>query len=194
MKSYRMLALVGMMTAAALSGCSGGSSAPSQAAAQQTDAAAAKNPIAKSAMAFLDAVIAGNTEAATNMLTPAAIKQFRDNGKQFAPPGLGTASFKLGEVRQSSPDQAAVQCLVADSQAGEANQEELCCLMRQVDGNWRVAGIAYMVSADQPPVILNFEQATPNRPAAQPASQYADGQPTKQAPRTAQESTSATVR
>jgi hypothetical protein len=79
------------------------------------------------------------------------------SGKQFAPPGLETATFKLGDVRPTSADQAIVQCVLTDSSEGTPRSEEMCCLMRKVDNDWRVSGIAYGTAPDQPWTLTNFE-------------------------------------
>ena len=79
------------------------------------------------------------------------------SGKQFAPPGLESATFKIGEVRSPSEDQAIVQCVLTDSSEGQPHSEEMCCLLRKVENDWRVCGIAYGTTADKPWTLTNFE-------------------------------------
>ena len=115
-------------------------------------------PIARNAHAFLDSVIQGDTRRATALLTPRAVEQIRHNGKAFAPPGLETAGFELGRIRKPSPEQALVQCFLSDSASGGNQKEEMCCMMKLVDGHWLVSGIAFRVSPQKPPFILDFEK------------------------------------
>jgi hypothetical protein len=199
----RCLSLSVMFGLATLVGCGGGDSPAPQAATQQTVALAPQQrpaePISAAAYDFISAVVQGETQRATSLLTPQAVQQFAAAGKQFAFPGMGSATFQIGQTRKASETQAAVQCLLADSQAG--GQEEMCCLMRMVDGAWRVSGIAFEVGANQPPQVLDFERpdAPPTAPAASPATnpQFATqpGQPNPSAvPRTAQDPGSAPTR
>ena len=115
------------------------------------------NPIAKAAHDFLDAVLKGDTQRASARLTPEAMQRIVQSGKQFAPPGLESATFRIGEVRSPSEDQAIVQCVLTDSSEGQPHSEEMCCLLRKVENDWRVCGIAYGTTADKPWTLTNFE-------------------------------------
>ena len=57
------------------------------------------NPAARAAHDFLGAVLKGNTQAASALLTPAATQRIIASGKQFSPPGLETATFRIGAGR-----------------------------------------------------------------------------------------------
>ncbi len=145
-----------------LAGCSKSSSTGGMATAdngtptiKETDPAT--NPIAKAAYDFLDAVLKGDTQRASARLTPKAMQRIVDSGKQFSPPGLETASFKIGEVRSPSEDQAIVQCVLTDNSDGKPHSEEMCCLLRKVENDWRVSGIAYGTTPDQPWTLSDFE-------------------------------------
>ncbi len=202
----RCLYLSVMIGLGVLVGCGGGE-APSPPAATQPVALAPQQrptePIAAAAYDFISAVVQGETQRATSLLTPQAVQQFAAAGKQFAFPGMGSATFQIGQTRQASESQAAVQCLLADSNAvGQAGgREEMCCLMRMVEGSWRVSGIAFEVGPNQPPQVLDFErpEAPPTAPAASPAAnpQFATqpNQPNQVAvPRTAQDPFAAPTR
>jgi hypothetical protein len=175
----------------------GCSQSPSGGAATPVDPS--KDPVARVAYEFLDAVLKGDTQRAGAQLTPTAMQRIIESGKQFAPPGLENASFRIGEVRKPSDSQALVQCLLtapaADS--GQTRQEEMCCLMRLVENNWRVSGIAYASGPKQPLTIMDFEtgrvvqQPTNNAPTTQGTSPLA-GRPSP--PRTAQETVPASIR
>lgn len=198
----RCLYLSVMIGLATLVGCGGGDAPAPQAATQQPVALAPQQrpaePIAAAAYDFISAVVQGETQRATSLLTPQAVQQFAAAGKQFAFPGMGSATFQIGQTRKASETQAAVQCLLTDSAAG--GQEEMACLMRMVEGSWKVSGIAFEISPNQTQV-LNFEQPEAPRtaPAASPATnpQFATqpGQPNPSAvPRTAQDPFAAPTR
>jgi hypothetical protein len=166
---------------------------------------AANNPalaeVAKATADFLDAVLKGDTQRASARLTPQAMQRIIASGKQFAPPGLESATFRIGQIRTPSEDQALVQCVLTDaSEPGKSRSEEMCCLMRRVDNDWRVSGIAYGTAPNQPWTLSNFEtgQSTtiPRQPTNQtPAGDMAGGQQTgRPSPRTAQEQAPTTQR
>lgn len=154
------------------------------------------DPAAQAAYDFLDAVLKGDSQRASQRLSPLAMQRIVESGKQFAPPGLESASFHIGEVRQppGSPSQALVQCLLTDaSPSGEKRREEMCCLMRLVEGQWCVSGIAYSTGPNRPPMILDFEnpprRSSPTQPMAEAGGQSPPGQvdrPTS-TPRTARD-------
>ena len=115
----------------------------------------ADEPILRAAGGFLEAVFQGDSQSAIGWLTPLAVQRIRQSNQAFAPPGLDTASFSLGQLRKPSSDRAIVQCIVTPT--GQ-KQEEMCCMLRLVDGQWRVSGIAFQVSHDKRPFILDFEK------------------------------------
>jgi len=115
------------------------------------------NPMAKAAYDFLDAVLKGDTQRASARLTPTAMQRIIASGKNFSPPGMETASFKIGEVRAPSADQAIVQCVLTDTSEGTPHSEEMCCLLRKVENDWRISGIAYGTTPDKPWTLTDFE-------------------------------------
>src|SRR5262249_52630566 len=117
----------------------GTSSANNGTSAAQTDTNT--NPIAHAASEWLDAVLKGDTQRASARLTPQAMQRIIDSGKQFSPPGVETEGFQVSEVRTPSPDQAVVQCVLNYTAEGKHHSEEMCCIMRRVDNDWRVSGI-----------------------------------------------------
>jgi len=141
----------------------------------------ASNPIAKAAYDFLDAVLKGDTQRASARLTPQAIQRIVSSGKQFSPPGLESATFKIGEVRAPSDDQAIVQCVLTDSAEGTPHSEEMCCLLRKVENDWRVSGIAYGTTPDKPWTLTDFESgqsmAIPRQTMSGMASATGNGGP-----------------
>lgn len=128
------------------------------------------NPIAASAYQFLDAVIAGDTTRADQMLTPLASEQLAKTGQRFAPPGEGPTRFEVGDIREFGDGLAAVECQIYGKLAGEELAETLGCLLRQVEGQWLVSGVAYETGPSDPPTIINFEQAEGNQQVARPTN------------------------
>jgi hypothetical protein len=164
-----------------ISGC--GQSASNEPAATATAAPAAPNTdaVSKAAADFLDAVLKGDSQRASARLTPQAMQRIIASGKQFAPPGLDTASFQIGQVRSPAQGQALVQCVLTDASTNAPRNEEMCCLMRFVDNDWRVSGIAYGTSADQPWTLSDFETgqnvSIPRHPSMMAPAAPAAGQP-----------------
>jgi hypothetical protein len=156
-KRTGILAVLGlsMLAGCSKSGSSGTTTTTEGVTVNETDPNA--NPMAKAAYEFLDAVLKGDTQRASAKLTPQAMQRIVTSGKQFAPPGLETASFKIGEVRSPSQDQAVVQCVLTDAVDGTPHSEEMCCLLRKVDNDWRVCGIAYGTTPDKPWTLSDFE-------------------------------------
>ncbi len=122
-----------------------------------------------------------------------------ESGKQFAPPGLETATFRIGQVRMPSANQALVQCILTDaSTPGSPRSEEMCCLLKLVENDWRISGIAYGTAGNQPWTLSDFETGKTTaipRPAggqANAAQQAASTRPSP--PRTAQEQPGGVVR
>jgi hypothetical protein len=176
-----------------LSGCGQTSSNETVSATPATNVAPNTDAVARAAADFLDAVLKGDTQRASARLTPQAMQRIIASGKQFNPPGLESATFRIGQVRSPAKGQALVQCVLTDNSASNA-PEEMCCLMRFVDNDWRVSGIAYATAADQPWMLSDFETgqniAIPRQPSMQaPAGQTVQaadtGRPSP--PRTASE-------
>jgi hypothetical protein len=165
MNCYTRLGIVTVLSFGILAGCSksspsgsaaaGGAAPESAPAITETDPNS--SPMARAAYDFLTAVLKGDTQAASNKLTPQAIQRIIASGKQFSPPGLENATFKIGEVRAPSADQAIVQCVLTDASEGQPHSEEMCCLLRKVDNDWRVSGIAYGTAPNMPWTLSDFE-------------------------------------
>ena len=156
--------------------------------------------VTQAAADFLDAVLKGDTKRAKARLTPKSMERIVESGKQFSPPGLETASFRIGQIRMPSANQALVQCILTDAATpGSPRSEEMCCLLKLVENDWRVSGIAYGTAGNQPWTLSDFETGKSTaipRPAAGGRSsavqQAATTRPSP--PRTAQEQPSGVVR
>ena len=129
-----------------------------------------QQPVVQAAERFLDAVIQGDSRHALEAMTANAMAQIQSSGKAFAPPGLESAKYRLGEVRLPSPEQAIVQCFLTDASNPAAPQEEMCCMLKLADGRWGVSGIAFQTSPKQPLFILDFERPSRSGPAGQTVS------------------------
>jgi hypothetical protein len=146
---------------------------------------AASNPVAQAASEWLDAVLKGDTQRAVKQII---------NGKTFSPPGVDNPSYQIGEVRTPSHDQAIVQCVLNYTAEGKQQSEEMCCLLKRIENNWRVSGIAYGTTPDKPWTLSDFEtgQDIPIPRQTMSNSGMADsnaGRPSP--PRTAQEAPAA---
>lgn len=168
--SVRVFTVLMMFATIVASGCS--KSEPTATPSASTPQAAAEpsnDPAALAAKTFIEAVVRGDTEGATQALTPQAIQQFEASGQRFAAPGLDSAQFRMGQVRKVNDTQALVQCMLSEKTAdGTSPEQEMCCIMKLVDGSWRVSGLAVDPGDGTPATILNFEQ--PAQPQAPPAA------------------------
>jgi hypothetical protein len=200
------VAVVVLFGISLVTGCGGGDAGNDSTASgtQPTTATPTTGPapsteaVTKAASDFLDAVLKGDTQRASARLTPQAIERIIASGKQFAPPGLETATFRIGQVRMPSPNQALVQCVLTDTPADgtPARNEEMCCLLKLVENDWRVSGIAYGTGPTQPWMLSDFETGNSTaipRPGARVAKQQ-PGAPSRPSPRTAQDPATAPIR
>jgi hypothetical protein len=163
MNSIQRIGVVTVLGLGLLGGC-GKSSSNGNGASTQADAPIItketdpnSNPAARAAHDFLGAVLKGNTQAASALLTPAATQRIIASGKQFSPPGLETATFRIGAVVAPSVDMAIVQCELTDTSEGTPRREEMACLLRNINGSWLVFGIAYGAAPGKPGILTNFE-------------------------------------
>lgn len=192
----RSLALLSAVASLWCGGCSGNDPAPeaSSANAPAANTPAPSDPAVLAANGFLAALIKGDTQAATQLLTPQAIQQFETSGQRFVALGPETMQFRMGEMRKVSETQTLVQCMLADkADDGVLHEQEICCVMKRVDGKWRVSGIVVDSPNGGPPLVLNFElpEQPPQPPQSPPPTQnfvqQPDAEATTPAVRTAQE-------
>jgi hypothetical protein len=158
MKRLNLFAsLVAILSTCLAIGCS---KAPSNDMAPTTATSPTQSPstdaVTKAASQFLDAVIKGDAQRASACLTPQAMQRIIASGKPFAPQGIENGTFRVGEVRTPAVDKAFVHCVVTDNSSGKAESDEMCCLMRFVDNEWRVSGIAYW-GPNQSGTMSDFE-------------------------------------
>ena len=196
MNQHRKLTVV---SATALVCCfiAGCGKSSTEGAAPAGQSAAADSPsteaIANAASDFLDAVLKGDTQRASARLTPQAMQRIIASGKPFAPPGLSAATFKIGQVRTPQVDKALVLCVITDTSTPIApRSEEMACILRRVDNDWRVSGIAAWGVPNQSGFTTDFEtgQTVPiPRDPAISGSGEPDAQPAGLPPRMATEPT-----
>jgi hypothetical protein len=134
---------------------------------------------------FLDAVIQGDSERAIGQMTPQAVEQMRSSREAFSPPSWETAKYRTGQVRMPSPEQAIVQCYFTETTPSGNRQEEMCCMLKRVDGRWGVSGVAFQLSPTQPPYILDFEKPPQTGPTQQHMAEFPTTPPSAIPPATA---------
>ena len=166
MAGINRIGLLAVLGVVLFAGCSGSSSPDATTTASadgsqqtaQTNKPTPSNPVAQAASDWLDAVLKGDKPRASARLTPQAQQQIIKNNMEFSPPGgVQTVSFQIGEIRTPSQDQAIVQCMLNFDANNQHQSEEACCLLRLVNNEWRVAGIAYGTASDKPWTLTNFE-------------------------------------
>ena len=107
---------------------------------------------------FLNAVRLGNTEVASNLLTPLALKRTNELDLNISPPGSSTAKFSVGELEMIDAQRAIVRSTWTDLDAdGKPSSEQITWALKQSDGIWRISGMAAEVGENQPPVVVDFE-------------------------------------
>lgn len=165
-----------MFAVISLVGCSNGDTSSPVAAvdAEQPSQAQSRHPAAVSASTFLQAITKGDEATALARLTPMAAEQMTSGGKRFAFSAVEAAEFKVTKVWQPQPDEAAVQYHMAAQAGDEAVEFEVCCFMRNVQGDWRLGGIAYDLGEGQEPVVVNYEAPSTPAPAENPAQTVAN--------------------
>lgn len=149
-------------------GC-GGSDAPAAGSAAASASAVPNEPVARVVHEFLDAMRRGDGAAASKLLTPLALERARDRNESLAPPGSATARFKVGtaEIEQ---DEAVVKSVWTDVDVdGKPYDEEIICVLRLCDGQWRVYGMAQDLGPNRPPMVMDLER--PDTIVAQPPAQ-----------------------
>ncbi|HTQ38400.1 MAG TPA: hypothetical protein VMJ32_05205 [Pirellulales bacterium] len=95
------------------------------------------------------------------MLTPVARQKTAEMQMVVAPPGSPTAKFKVGEVEYVTPNKDGAHVWTSwtdqiDTQ-GHTRTDDIIWVLRHEDEGWRIVGMVTKVYADQPPLILNFE-------------------------------------
>ncbi|MCI0334367.1 MAG: hypothetical protein L0228_14210 [Planctomycetes bacterium] len=179
-----------------LAGCNKGSSTDAATAptATSADPSPSTDAVTQAAADFVDALIKGDAARASARFTPQAMQQTANSGIKFAPPGWANTTFRMGEVRSRSVNEAVVHCVLIVNSTATPHNEEMCCVMRLVDNDWRVAGIAYWDNKNPGGTLQDFEtgQRVPiprNLSAPNPASPSPSPPPGTQTlpPRIAQE-------
>lgn len=139
---------------------------------------APNDPIAKTVYNFLDAIRVGNTEVSSSLLTPLALKRIVENEMSFAPPASENARFKVGKVEMFEADKAAVDSVWTDVDAdGQPTNEAMTWALKLTDGQWRISGLIAYMGANQPPIVVDFENpdqlfgSSPQKTASQPQQQ-----------------------
>jgi hypothetical protein len=193
----RLLLIIAVLSVPCLQGCS--KTEPTPVAGSPTSAqppagsADAKHAAAVSASQFLHALAKGDEATAVGRLTPLAAQRLATHGKRFAFSAVDAADFRVTKLWQPKPDEAAVEYHMMAKAGNEAIEFDLCCFMKNVDGDWRLGGIAYDLGDGQQPVVVNYEAVdpAPTASAAEVASAPATG---TEIPRTSQSPNSTQAR
>lgn len=133
---------------AALAGCGGSEAAQEE---KSSQAMAALET-------FLNAVREGDDKTAEGMLTPLARKKTKEADLVVTPPGRDTATFELGKVEWLDEETAQVDAKWSDvGHDGQTHTDEIVWRLKQVEGDWRIAGMGAKPFEDLPRFYLNFE-------------------------------------
>lgn len=157
--------LLALITLTLSAGCG------SQNASDPLAASTPSDPVARVVHEFLEAVRVGDTETASSRLTPLALQRTNELDLNISPPGSPTARFHVGAVEMVDAEKAVVECIWTDDDAdGKPRDEKITWALKLNAGQWRISGMAAEMGADQPPVVMDFENP------GQLASRYSTGQ------------------
>lgn len=179
-REVHVVLAIGFGSMAALAGCGDGSTSGStgeQTASAQA-AAPPSDPAARVVHDFLGAVLRADDPHINACLTPLSVQRLTESNKRFPSFGSETTKFLIGEIRKQSESQTFVQCLITDvSQDGKTIQDEICCVLKLVDDQWRVSGMAFG-TAQGHPTVFDFENPPQpsgpmNAPSASPPENVA---------------------
>lgn len=141
-----------LVTAVAL-GCSTAPSAPPA-------SVAASEPAKAAVKQFLEAMKRGDDATARGMLTRVARAKCQEYGLSVAPPVSPNATYAIGESEVVTDDGEVVHVATTWSETdpdGFSTSEDVIWVLRLDPEGWRVVGMAMIVFAGQPPLLLNFE-------------------------------------
>lgn len=107
---------------------------------------------------FLEAVRSGNSQAASDKLTPLALDRIKENNMDFAPPASETAQFRVGNVEMFEQDKAFVDSVWIERDGdGKTYEENMTWGLKLTASGWRISGMAAHMGPDQTPILVDFE-------------------------------------
>ncbi|MEZ6092806.1 MAG: hypothetical protein R3C03_01010 [Pirellulaceae bacterium] len=96
---------------------------------------------------------------AEQLLSPISAMNFRKFNVSLEAPGSNLAKYQIGEPRYSTNkmDLAYVDCNVNDQINGEEFQTSMTWMVRRINEDWRIVGMAMSMEENKPPQLLSFE-------------------------------------
>jgi len=159
---YKRWTILVVLSTVCMAGCggsggSGGNPEEGGSEAGNQQAAAVKDPAAI-VTEFLEAMRSGDDEKTASLLSKDARKMASESQLSVAPQGSDTARFEVGQIEWLADNGARVPCTWTDMDAkGQAQTEEAIWMVRRESAGWRIAGVAYKIFPDEPPLLMNFE-------------------------------------
>lgn len=187
MRSPRSIILVALV---AVVGCGKGDSPQPDATAgsnpAQADAKQQMHPSAVAARQFLLESAKGNEAAAKALLTPLAAEQLDKSGQRLTCLGDDSAKFQITRWMVPQADEAAVEFRMQFSMEGTTEFIDGCCIMKNVSGSWRLAGVALDPGDGSEPLVVNYEQDLMPATGSTPAGTVENRTSATENPQTAQ--------
>jgi hypothetical protein len=147
-----------------LAGCGGGDSTGSggekgEKAEKTAKAPPPTDPAGRAAYDFFAAMLQGKSQEAAALLTPQATDGLAKRNERFGPLGVDSSvDFRVSRIARPSEGMAIVECITtAASDDGSPANRQLCILLREVSGQWRVSGFAHETSPGQPMMMFDYE-------------------------------------
>jgi hypothetical protein len=108
---------------------------------------------------FMNLLKSGNRLTAERLLTRRAETVTNRGGFPIQPLGSPVATYRIGETRYATNKQelAHVDCQIADELNGKPIESSITWMVRKQQEGWRICGIIFESSDDQPADFLSFE-------------------------------------
>lgn len=132
---------------------------------------------------FFDSMRRGDEVQTAGLLTTKAREELAKYELVVQPPGSPAATYQVGRVSflDNDKDSAYVESVLNEptGNGSETKPWEIVWAMRLEAEGWKIAGFAFELSEDQPPMVVDFENGADmkakiegvQQPATQPATQ-----------------------
>jgi hypothetical protein len=110
---------------------------------------------------FFDSMRRGDEVQTAGLLTTKAREELAKYELVVQPPGSPTATYQVGRVSflDNDKDSAYVESILNEPTGNgqETKPWEIVWAMRLEGEGWKIAGFAFEISEDQPPMVVDFE-------------------------------------
>jgi hypothetical protein len=134
---------------------------------------------------FFDSMRRGDEVQTAGLLTTKAREELAKYELVVQPPGSPTATYQVGRVSflDNDKDSAYVESILNEPTGNgqETKPWEIVWAMRLEGEGWKIAGFAFELSEDQPPMVVDFENGADMKAKLEGAQQPTTTPPTQTA-------------